>query len=65
MNTPRRWPLWLLRPLLGAAAAVALVVGGMSVFFDGEGDQEAPPARISEAPLTVPLSTNHWPGDGN
>ncbi|WP_040796158.1 hypothetical protein [Nocardia higoensis] len=64
MHSPRSWKFWL-QPLAGLAVALALIAAGTALFSVGEPTEDVPPARISEAPWTVPLSTPRWPGNGN
>lgn len=70
MNKPRKQSLWVMRQVLALLATTALVVGVTILFFDDfQGLWGTPPGRIIDsprtAPLTVPLSTPHWPGEGN
>lgn len=62
------WRLWRLtqarwvRPLLGVLAALALILGGMTLM--GESDPTRP-GYIDTAPIIKPLPTDQWPSQGN
>ncbi|MBF6137416.1 hypothetical protein IU501_31050 [Nocardia otitidiscaviarum] len=64
MNKPRPWPRWLrwARPLLGAAAAAALVTGAFAILAPTI-DHERPPSPMYPLPPVVskPLNTGQWP----
>ncbi|MFI6044140.1 hypothetical protein ACIA8C_21095 [Nocardia sp. NPDC051321] len=65
------WRLWRLpqatwvRPLLGFAAALALVVGGVTLLCPYDEPTPTAPYQIRTEPIIQPLPTNHWPGQGN
>ncbi|MFJ4654175.1 hypothetical protein ACIP5Y_23155 [Nocardia sp. NPDC088792] len=64
MSEPRRRRLWWVRPIAGAVAALALVVGGLAAFTFSDSGQQAHPRPVTEVPaVTSPL--RHWPGAGN
>ncbi|MFF3225905.1 hypothetical protein ACFYV7_24120 [Nocardia suismassiliense] len=53
--------LRLVRPLLGTAAALALVVGGATAFTSHADPGPTPQWSVNNTPYTVPLQTNHQP----
>lgn len=55
-----------MRPLLGAAAALAICIGGLTVFM-GQYDAPVPaaPRGINTAPVVKPLPPNYWSCHGN
>jgi len=67
MKKSRSRPLWwMLRPLVGMAVALALVIGGLALFFPEECDQETEPGPIMELPVViVPWSPDRWPAGEN
>ncbi|WP_206055424.1 hypothetical protein [Nocardia sp. CS682] len=66
MDERQRWGgrLRLVRPLLGTAAALALVVGGATAFTYHAEPGPAPQWSVNNTPYTVPLPTNHQPDNG-
>ncbi|MFI9402612.1 hypothetical protein [Nocardia sp. NPDC052316] len=66
MDERQRWGgrLRLVRPLLGAAAALALAIGGATAFSSHTEPDPAPQWSVNNTPYTVPLHTNHQPANG-
>ncbi|SUD49460.1 Uncharacterised protein [Nocardia otitidiscaviarum] len=63
MNKPRPWPRWLrwARQLLAAAAAVALVTGGLALFAPTDPGRTLPPMYPLPPVVSKPLNTGQWP----